>query len=449
MDRVSEPITANNTTYREIKKNLVCFQLTSLQITNNSNILIKVRFKDNFPPQQYPFTIGAQNKEGNNYLWNTIYYPFYRNELTRLNLTHTTDSIQIYSHTPSTNNKTQITHPITNKTTSQFLKEVPSGTIIATNTPLNIPTTNIPNYNNQGSLTINTQLRESHTFYTYIENEILNFTITKQDLNSYNGTDELEITIYAPNSTSITTVTIPDDGNINKTSKTGPEQKSQIKIPNLNKGVYKIDMKCSSDLHITQIQTDQNKLVAANRLFLITNDTIYFKKIKDKTIKFKTYHPDNLPNRISIKGSSSTQIVDIISEKNWFSITLLPCDQIYEIHPQYGDIIIESNNYFAFTNDSYFTPIKYIEKQLQNNMDWINNNNIDYIIIKDYIPVKEDDGWVIAQTSWDAKDLYIKDNTLNFVFNIPHLTKSEYSNYTIPVDWIDIIVTKPPIWKRI
>lgn len=84
MDRVSEPITANNTTYREIKKNLVCFQLTSLQITNNSNILIKVRFKDNFPPQQYPFTIGAQNKEGNNYLWNTIYYPFYRNELTRL-----------------------------------------------------------------------------------------------------------------------------------------------------------------------------------------------------------------------------------------------------------------------------------------------------------------------------------------------------------------------------
>lgn len=82
-------------------------------------------------------------------------------------------------------------------------------------------------------------------------------------------------------------------------------------------------------------------------------------------------------------------------------------------------------------------------------MDWINNNNIDYIIIKDYIPAKEDDGWLIAQTSWDARDLYIKDNTIKFVFNIPHLTKEENSNYTIPVDWIDITVTKSPIWKRI
>ena len=43
-----------------------------------------------------------------------------------------------------------------------------------------------------------------------------------------------------------------------------------------------------------------------------------------------------------------------------------------------------------------------------------NNNIIDYIIIiiKDYIPIKENPDWLIAQTSQDAGDLYIKDNTI-------------------------------------
>jgi hypothetical protein len=41
-----------------------------------------------------------------------------------------------------------------------------------------------------------------------------------------------------------------------------------------------------------------------------------------------------------------------------------------------------------------------------------NNNIIDYITIKDYIPIKENPDWLIVQTSQDAGDLYIKDNTI-------------------------------------
>lgn len=115
-------------------------------------------------------------------------------------------------------------------------------------------------------------------------------------------------------------------------------------------------MKCSGDEYITQILTDQNKLVAADRLFLLTSDTIYSEKIKDTTVKFKTYHTNNLPNRITINRSNRLSRININSEKKWSNITLLPGDQSYEIRPQHGDKIIESKNYFAFTKNSYLTP---------------------------------------------------------------------------------------------
>jgi hypothetical protein len=37
---------------------------------------------------------------------------------------------------------------------------------------------------------------------------------------------------------------------------------------------------------------------------------------------------------------------------------------------------------------------------------------MDYIIIKDYIPIKENPDWLTAQPPQDAEDLYIRDNTL-------------------------------------
>ena len=40
-----------------------------------------------------------------------------------------------------------------------------------------------------------------------------------------------------------------------------------------------------------------------------------------------------------------------------------------------------------------------------------------------------------------------KDNKLSLVFNIPHLSKEWYKNNTIPLDWIDITVYKPGLFK--
>jgi hypothetical protein len=50
---------------------------------------------------------------------------------------------------------------------------------------------------------------------------------------------------------------------------------------------------------------------------------------------------------------------------------------------------------------------------------------------------------------WNTEDLEINDNTLSFVFTTPHLYEKKYENNTVPIDWVDITITVPPLWKRI
>ncbi|MBM3234020.1 hypothetical protein FJZ19_02910 [Candidatus Pacearchaeota archaeon] len=52
------------------------------------------------------------------------------------------------------------------------------------------------------------------------------------------------------------------------------------------------------------------------------------------------------------------------------------------------------------------------------------------------------DKWLTTSTSFDLKDLYIKDGKLNVYISIPHLSRNATQNYTIPIDWINITVHK-------
>jgi len=457
MDRVSAPIEINNTIYRELNFGLVYFNLKSQPLNDASTIHVKVRFKDNFPAEN-SFKLEPQNKKGWSNSWREIYVPFYENNLTDIELIYDVTPIRIYSTRPKSgiihntlydnyNEKTPYSSS-TGKAISNFLDEVPHGTIIATNMKLDSSFADIQEKHNNG-LIIDTSIRGAHTFYTYIDNGLLNLTVTKQDMNWYKGADELNITVYTSGGIQVGTVIIPDDGIINITDEYDIEQSETISIPDLKKGVYNIDLQCGSDIIIKRISINQNKLVAANRLYILKKDTIFFKNFNEREIGFRTYHWGVVPQNIRIKGTSGTQTVNLSKEHEWFNITIKPGNDLYEIESEYGDIIIESNNYFSFTKESFFIPVKYEVKKIQNNIDWINSNGIDYILL-DYIPVeKEEDGWVVAQGMWDTENLKINDNTLSFVFGIPHLYLREYKNNTVPIDWIDITVTVLPLWKRI
>lgn len=64
-----------------------------------------------------------------------------------------------------------------------------------------------------------------------------------------------------------------------------------------------------------------------------------------------------------------------------------------------------------------------------------------------YTKAIEDNGWYITITTFNIKEdnLTIINNKLSFVFHVPHLSKNETLNYTIPVDYIKITIYKPGI----
>ncbi len=106
----------------------------------------------------------------------------------------------------------------------------------------------------------------------------------------------------------------------------------------------------------------------------------------------------------------------------------------YKIEIPKGDIIINSNSYFSFSKDSYFTPQAIKILPLQDSIDWLKINKVDYIIIPNSQESK-DGNWTIASVEYDLSDAYINNNTLNFAISAPHLNKY---NYSVPVDWIRI-----------
>lgn len=100
-----------------------------------------------------------------------------------------------------------------------------------------------------------------------------------------------------------------------------------------------------------------------------------------------------------------------------------------------GDLQIKSNMYYSFTESSYFDPMKCKVGSLNNDFNWIEKNNVDYVMMKNQ-SIKSENGWIIAETEWEITDLYIKNNVLDFSTNIEQSDDS--SKISVPVDWIKI-----------
>jgi len=266
-----------------------------------------------------------------------------------------------------------------NTTVSNFIQQPPSGSAIAVGPSIDINTkVNVP-INKSASLSVDKTLRGAHTFYTYINNETLEINVTKQDMNWYNGSDELTVTVYSDSGKEEGSMIIPDDGEVGKGS-AGPLQSQTLTIPSLESGLYRIDMSAGSDLYITNINTIQDKLIADRQLFIISPRSVYTEMKKGGTIKFQTYHDSALQN-ITITSGNITKYVDVDQRASWFEISLPPSDITYEINVPKGDMIMKSSGYLSFTNDSYFNPSSCTILSLQNNMAWIGENNIDYIVV--------------------------------------------------------------------
>jgi len=386
LERVSPTINDKGITYRIINAPLTYF---NAPITPNAKyVKIQIKFKSN--SLDYPIKIGAKSNNGWDYRYTTIYDKFLENK-------------KIYNENDYPNSFEE----------NSIIYIDP---ILKNNVELNIIETKLEGYTPKG-VVINKQLRGSHTILLYVKDD-LNFTIIKQDINMYEGIDELSIMLYK-NENLIKEIIVPDDQITDSSKIKGFEQTASISEDNLEEGVYRIEILSGDDVIIKKIISNQDKLIFKDKIFILDPSEIYFKNYKSKNILFTT------PHEISLQIIKVNNQEIKLEEKGKKYGTEISLGTEYNIIIPKGNVIIESENYLSLSEGSFFMPYNL----------FISNNirNADYIL-SNYKTRKLDDGWIIAEARFKTEDLYIENNKLNFILN------QEDSN--LQIDWIKIELIK-------
>lgn len=430
LNRISDIFDDSGADYRNLISPLVYFDV--LIPRGAESVRIEARIKDNFPENSV-MSLGAKDQE----VWHYNYHSIYNPALNHL------------SEFPKKEN-VYLVNPNLYLLTPEELKY--ERDIVVATDKLYTPLTNtIADYQEKETI-INTSLRGGHTAYIYAAGD-LNLEIKKQDINWYEGSDELEISLYDANNNLIANTTIADDGETGvKNKKTAQVQEGVLQATNLKEGVYKLEFKDFDGL-IREIKINTNKIVF-DKVFLADNsiynvDTkpskIYLKSNRDEQLDLITYHAAGI-QKIDYIKEGKKNVFDFYQEDAPLYMNLTKGD--YEFTIPQNDIIFSGMPYFAFSKENYFEPFKQKVISIKNDFEWL-KNNVDYIVT-DYKPPELNEGWLIAETEFDIeKDgLFVKDNKLSVVFNIPHLSKEPYLEYTIPIDWINITVHKSGLFEK-
>lgn len=201
-------------------------------------------------------------------------------------------------------------------------------------------------------------LRGTHVFYVYVgEDGIMQFGLSKRDLNWYSGTDEMNIEVKKRGKL-IKQYELNDDGIYDgQTGRIGTlEQEQKIELDKLEKGVYEIDVNTTEDVLITKINSRHKKLVIGRDIFA-ANSGIYGnfeKNIRLYTFAprvFMSFYHDTGKNPIVINGTK------YIPEKlqNFESVELKDGQQ-NSVEIELADLRVSSKDFYAFEAEGYFKP---------------------------------------------------------------------------------------------
>jgi hypothetical protein len=378
-DRISDEKETDGTTYREIEKDLVYFELDDRRLDFTEEVEVRVKFDDNFP-EYGEFMLGAKNKQEWSYDWKDVYISFY-SQLADFPVVAENEKTSVYA----TGEKSEFGF----SSVDDFLSDPPVGSVIAINDKnvgvnqaigleecelldINWPETE----NRLDSVARDTRvsrqlwtfpsLRGGHSFYFYATSGILELLVAKQDLNWYEGEDVLEIEVCSMDEVFKDSKSIPDDGDINASKKLGKPQYTSLRVDGLSPGPYRLVLRgAGGDFLITQLVLNQTGLVVGDKVFLagglytgeeLQAMNLWFYHPEKAEIRFWVVHNSALQN-VRISGESWSDVISIDTTHEWFSTGLLD-PGVYQITLEKGDVVIEaSGGYFAATEGSLFLPV--------------------------------------------------------------------------------------------
>ena len=287
----------------------------------------------------------------------------------------------------------------------------------------------IPNYQaSHEEMIINNCLRGKHEFYTYIKDEALDFTFKIQDINRTDGEDPLIIFIYNPRGKKIYSKIISDDGLISKIDPASDPRYVSIYIPDLEEGVYRVELSTNDDIFIREITTKQQKIVFIDRLYLCDSKE-YSDGFVDlnleasevytngRLISFYTAHTAGLQT-VSLDNTG----INIYKKHEWIEAYSNP--KLSRIYIPKNDLKISCRGIFALEKEHYFNP------EIINLKDYSDIEEVNYIIARYQKPIESKDGWLKNKIIFNLDKAKIEEGNLKFMFSSPNLD-SENNNFKI------------------
>lgn len=270
---------------------------------------------------------------------------------------------------------------------------------------------------------IETPLRGKHVLFVYLKNEPFTMKILKQDLNWYEGPDDMSVKIYK-NNILVDEVVADDDGIQDASKKVLPPQEISIKNPSKQlpeNGVYKVVIDANNDTIIKKITTNLHKIVFQGSIFLAGNHESYPTVVASNAAT--TVYTNALTLSAITYHSSGEQIVAV--DNQTVPLAVVNQSQIFIPHNNFSQVVLPKNDivlsgywgYFAFDQNQFFLPNPYRVMPLQSREDL---NIVDYVFAN-YIPPKKIGDWKVAQYVYNLNAAYIKNNKLNWVIKAPNL----------------------------
>jgi hypothetical protein len=263
-------------------------------------------------------------------------------------------------------------------------------------------------------LEINQTFRGTHSFLVYLKDN-LNFTLGKQDLNAYNGTDVYSVVLYNLDGSLLFNETMQDDGIIN-VSKQKSAQSRTFFHDGIGEGLYELRLvnlnggNKAADSTITNIRINTDKLVTQGIILPLDPGTLYFELKRNTTLKFNAWHSNAVQN-ITIRGIINKHILitkDVLN--SWVPVELPAGSYTMSIK---GDLYISGAN-FAFTKASLFQPYDYE----------ISSGSSDWVMISNYEVEKDNEGWITAKKVYRGSELELLNNK-TLIFGLRKKDKSE------------------------
>lgn len=289
----------------------------------------------------------------------------------------------------------------------------------------------------QGTTSIDIPIRGAYQFYTYLDNEVLDYTFTVHDLNQNKTADPVTLKLYR-GQTELAQSDLPDDGTVGDSSISSPARSLKMLAPKLEAGVYKIELVANDDIITEKIETGQNRLAFINRLWLADGAKVPLKLFTDSSkIIAQTINPVSLQN-IQV-GENNLSLAETYRQ---FAIENQA--GLVGIELKKSDVIISGDGLFSFSKNQFFNPDR---QKFSNRLD-LNKRGINYVLAK-YQPPSTAGEWQTSSVEFDLKNAYREFYKYNFIISIPDLSAEDQIMDSLAIKEIRVDLTGTSLWQKL